>query len=336
VPSFSLSTILLGATPFDATRVDRFFAAAREVPVTTVAHAWGRARAQGIVGGLIDAPSEELDALQAGYRYQITPVTDDSPYFWHFARFADFLPGRPVPSHPDPAVARGESALLAMFGVSSAFALVFLLLPFVALRDRWARLPHKRASVPYFAALGLGFMGFEVSLIQKLTLFLGYPTRALTVTLFALLVAAGLGSWLGGRSGGGRNRLLVLLVAALLGLTAFYRFGLDPLLDAAGGASLAVRILLAVAVLTPLGLVLGAFLPLGIASVSSAAPSDLRGEYVAWSWAVNGFFSVVGSILVTIVSMSYGFRTVLLLAAALYVAAGLCLRAMPLAQSSES
>jgi len=190
--------------------------------------------------------------------------------------------------------------------------------------------------VPYFAALGLGFMGYEVSLIQKLTLFLGYPTRALTVTLCALLVAAGLGSWLSGRVVERRDHVLLLLVSALLLLTAFYRSGLDRLVDAAGGAPLAARIALAVGVLTPLGLVLGAFLPLGLASVSRASPPELRSEYVAWSWAVNGFFSVVGSILVTIVSMSYGFRTVLLLAAALYVAAGLCLRALPLAQSSES
>ena len=336
VHSFPLSTILLSTTPYDAARIERLFAAAREVPVTKVEHAWGRARGQGVVGGLIDAPREELDALQAGYPYHITPVTDDSPYFWHFVRFANFLPGATVPAHLDPAVARGESALLVMFGVSTAFALVFLLLPFLALRGRWARLPHKRASVPYFAALGLGFMGYEVSLIQKLTLFLGYPTRALTVTLCALLVAAGLGSWLSGRVVERRDRVLLLLVSALLLLTAFYRSGLDRLVDAAGGAPLAARIALAVGVLTPLGLVLGAFLPLGLASVSRASPPELRSEYVAWSWAVNGFFSVVGSILVTIVSMSYGFRTVLLLAAALYVAAGLCLRALPLAQSSES
>ena len=38
-----------------------------------------------------------------------------------------------------------------------------------------------------------------------------------------------------------------------------------------------------------------------------------REEYVAWGWAVNGFFSVLGSTLTTVLSMSYGFRTVLLL-----------------------
>jgi len=41
-------------------------------------------------------------------------------------------------------------------------------------------------------------------------------------------------------------------------------------------------------------------------------------------------FSVVGSLLVTMLSMSWGFRAVLLGAALLYVAAGLLLRAIPL------
>ncbi len=40
---------------------------------------------------------------------------------------------------------------------------------------------------------------------------------------------------------------------------------------------------------------------------------------VAWGWAINGFFSVIGSTLTTIVSMSYGFRVVLLSAVVLYL-----------------
>jgi hypothetical protein len=334
--AFPVSTILVGAAPFGAAEIDRFFAAADAVPVTTVDHALGRASARGAVGRVIELPSERLARLYASYPYRIDPVFDDAPYFWHFVSFRKLLGAARLSMAGDPSVAQGESALVVMLVLSTLFALVFLILPFAVVRDRFARLPHKRASVPYFAALGLGFMGFEVCLIQKLTLFLGYPTRALTVTLCALLVAAGLGSWLSGRVVERRDRVLLLLVSALLLLTAFYRSGLDRLVDAAGGAPLAARIALAVGVLTPLGLVLGAFLPLGLASVSRASPPELRSEYVAWSWAVNGFFSVVGSILVTIVSMSYGFRTVLLLAAALYVAAALCLRALPLAQSSES
>ena len=47
--------------------------------------------------------------------------------------------------------------------------------------------------------LGMGFMFLEVTLIQRLTLFLGYPTHSLSVTLFALLVSTGVGSGLSTR-----------------------------------------------------------------------------------------------------------------------------------------
>ena len=46
------------------------------------------------------------------------------------------------------------------------------------------------------SALGLGFMFFEITLIQRLTLFLGYPTYSLTVTLAAILVSTGIGALL--------------------------------------------------------------------------------------------------------------------------------------------
>jgi hypothetical protein len=41
-------------------------------------------------------------------------------------------------------------------------------------------------------------------------------------------------------------------------------------------------------------------------------------EYVAWAWAVNGFFSVIGSVLATIFAMSIGFHALLFLAIAVY------------------
>ena len=46
-------------------------------------------------------------------------------------------------------------------------------------------------------------------------------------------------------------------------------------------------------------------------------------EYIAWSWAVNGFFSVIGSVLTTILSMSYGFNTVQYMALVVYGIAAL-------------
>ena len=47
---------------------------------------------------------------------------------------------------------------------------------------------------------------------------------------------------------------------------------------------------------------------------------------MAWAWAVNGFFSVIGSVLTTILSMTFGFRTVQLGALATYAVAVVVVR----------
>ena len=43
-------------------------------------------------------------------------------------------------------------------------------------------------------------------------------------------------------------------------------------------------------------------------------------EYMAWAWALNGFFSVITSIAATILAMSFGFKVVLALAMLAYFA----------------
>ena len=51
-------------------------------------------------------------------------------------------------------------------------------------------------------------------------------------------------------------------------------------------------------------------------------------EYVAWGWAVNGFASVVGAVLATILAITYGFHTVLVVALVICLIALLRLRSL--------
>jgi MFS family permease len=246
------------------------------------------------------------------------PVRDDAPFFWHFAGFRRALavPGWRAGPIFDPEDAIGERVLLILLGFAVVFGGVWLGLPLLLARAAFRRIPHKRFALVYFAALGLGFMFYEVVLIQKLTLFLGYPTRSLSVTLFALLAASGVGSLFAPRLARRRTRSLVCLLAALGALTLLYRFGLSPAISGLVGLPLAARIALALAFLAPLGLCLGAFMPIGLATF--AAATEREREAVAWAWAVNGFCSVVASVLATILAMSFGFHAVLALAAAVY------------------
>jgi hypothetical protein len=205
-----------------------------------------------------------------------------------------------------------------LLGFSIVFAAVWLLLPFVAIRRQWRLIPHKAAAAGYFAALGMGFMFFEVSLIQRLTLFLGYPSYSLSVTLFGMLVFGGIGSFLSGRYGAGRRAVLLGLLGVMVLLMIGYRIGIPILVDRFVGVALPIRCVLAAALIAPLGLTLGAFMPIGLRVV--AAVTDYKREYVAWAWAVNGFLSVISSMLSTILAMTLGFETLMLVAVAVYAA----------------
>ena len=210
--------------------------------------------------------------------------------------------------------------LLLLLGVSVVYAFVFLLAPFFFVRKQWKTLPGKGISAVYFAALGLGFMFFEITMIQRLVRLLGYPTYSLTVTLASILVFTGIGALTSKRLAD-RRWLMPVLLVALFALTVFYETGMDSLTDSLLDQGLAIRVIVSLIVLAPLGFCLGMFMPLGLSLVGKL--SEHADEYIAWSWAVNGFFSVIGSVLTTILSMSYGFSTVQYLGLVVYAVAAL-------------
>ena len=48
----------------------------------------------------------------------------------------------------------------------------------------------------YFALIGIGFMAVEIALLQRMSVFLGHPVYSLSVSLFTLILATGVGSLL--------------------------------------------------------------------------------------------------------------------------------------------
>jgi len=85
------------------------------------------------------------------------------------------------------------------------------------------------------------------------------------------------------------------------------------LLEAAMAVSFPMRALLSVAILAPIGFMLGTFFPSGLVCVGRSHPSA-----VAWAWGINSGFTVIGSTTCIVVAQFTGFRTVLLLASAIY------------------
>jgi hypothetical protein len=314
----TLSTVLLSNEPFIDSRIQRFLTEMSVVDGGAVRHPAPEGEANRLSALVITAPAPVLAQWLEAWPQDLSSVWDDSPFFWHFSRFRDvfasFFDQGLILYQVDSV---GEGIILLLFLLSVAFACIALLLPFVFVRPLWASLPRKLPATLYFASLGLGFMLIEVSLIQMLTLFVGYPTYSLSVTLFSILVFSGIGSLLSSRHRGRRNRTLQVLGASLIILVGFYEFGLPRVLSALMGQGLALRLLLTVLLTAPLGMCLGAFMPIGLETI--AALTEHRREYIAWAWAVNGFFSVISSVLATLLAMSFGFKLVLALALVAYL-----------------
>jgi spermidine synthase len=329
--AFTTSTILLRREPFTERDV-ALFAARVAATGSLVRFPVESGVSDHAVARVISLPTDQLQQWYATYPFDVRPVTDDRPFFWHFVPFRSALRSTLTPGALGTEEGLGELLLLALLGLVTAFATICLLAPLLLRRTLWRTIPHKTAAGIYFAALGLGFMFFEVTLIQRLTLFLGYPTYSLTVTLFALLVSTGIGSLLSERAIVGRDRAVAIVGGVLVVLVGLYLRALGPITASVGAAPFATRVAVAVTVLSPLGLCLGMFMPLGLRSVAALTPH--AEEYVAWAWAVNGFFSVVASVLATLLSMTFGFEAVMLLALAIYVVAIAALRRIPTSAAS--
>jgi hypothetical protein len=319
VASIPLSTILVQRSAFTPAEIQRFVGAVKEVPETRILAAPGQSPSPNPVDTVVQTPKSRLGAFYSSYPYNIAPTTDNDPYFYHFARFGNVLTNFSHSlSSEDRENAVGERVLILLLGVSIIAATALLLLPFVAVRSIWARLPRKGLSAIFFAGVGFGFIFFEITLMQLLNLFLGYPTYSLTITLMSLLIFTGLGA-LASQRVRERTRAIPRLLILVGLLCAFYLFGLIPLTNALLGVPLAGRFAVAFLVMAPLGLCLGMFMPIGLGEISKLG--GYPRHYVAWGWAVNGFASVVGSALATILSMTVGFDWVLFLGLICYAVA---------------
>jgi predicted membrane-bound spermidine synthase len=213
----------------------------------------------------------------------------------------------------------GLSALLTLMGISAVLVLLFIIGPLV-LSERPGR--GWGPWLVYFGALGAGFMLLEVALLQRFVLLLGHPVYSLTVTLFSLLLGTGLGSLISRRVAPARVKAVtVRAILGALAVAAVSPLVLEWLIDVAIPWPLPARIVVAAAVLIPIGVLLGMPLPGGMRLLA-----ERRNDLIAWGWGMNGAFSVVGATLAVFLAMNWGFSATLLIGAAVYGAAAQTLR----------
>ncbi len=262
---------------------------------------------------------QDAQAFSAAYKYNVAPVTDNAPFFFFTLKPAQVLSG----SHEggiDWKVNLGIAILGIVLIVSVAAVIAFLVLPL-------ALSPETRSGrslgVLYFIAIGLGYIMVEIALIQRFVLFLGYPTYALTVVVFLLLLSSGAGSLLSRRWCSEPTRVAFALTFIVAGL-ATYVFALPRVLDAMIGLPFAAKLLISALLLVPLGFAMGMPFPSGLRAL---APGDRGAPHgaVEWAWAMNAASSVLGSVLAIVIAIQFGLTATLACGAVAYIGAMLLL-----------
>ncbi len=188
-----------------------------------------------------------------------------------------------------------------LFGFVGVLTLAFIVLP-VFLKAEPRVLRDNVGLSLAFASIGLGFMLVEIAQMQRLILLLGHPTFSLSVVLFGLLIASGLGSFATERltptqlASAARTRLQVLIgILVVVGL-------FTPIATRAfQGFATPIRIGVALLLLMPAGFFMGMAFPIAMKIGLARQPS-----MTPWLWGINGATSVTASVLAVMISSAWG------------------------------
>lgn len=274
--------------------------------------------------------SNDPYAFAKSYAYNVSPVTDNAPFFFFTLKPGQILGEEGLRHGIDWKVNLGVLVLLLVLVISAIAVLVFLVLP-LALRKGQSR----QSPIPllYFIAVGLGYILVEIAFIQRFVLFLGHPTYALTVVIFLLMLSSGAGSLLS-RIWLPRPQMAWLPLLLVLFTLLIYVFLLPSRLVALVGMNFEYRLLVSGVLLIPLGFLMGMPFPTGLRALASlpvpefpsaAGASD---NAVEWAWAMNAAASVLGSVLAMVIAIQFGLTITLACGAAAYLLALLVLPAL--------
>lgn len=252
------------------------------------------------------------------YLFDVSPVDDDRPFFFYTIQPQDlwqyFKQGG---NAADAKINRALPLLFGLLGISLLATAVVLALPPLLLGARLPTEKGVRGMLLYFFCIGAGYILIQVALIQKFVLFLGHPTYALTVIIFSMLMASGLGSFYSRRLIRRADR--VPLTIALIGVAATVSalaFLAAPISELGVGWPLPLKMMVTACLIAPPAFLMGIPFPTGLTRLEARFPQAVR-----WAWALNAAASVLGSASAIFLAIYIGLRATVLVGAALYLCA---------------
>lgn len=240
-------------------------------------------------------------------KYNMDPVTDDKPFPF------DVLRDRPYMKNIMPSMVK----LTLVLGLLPVLLLLFrhVFQPGARSRGRVSTLGYGAVAIAYFSLLGIGYLGIEVVLIQRLQIFLGMPVLTLAVVIGGMLFFSGLGSLIS-HAWPLKKQLKVFLLVPVFCPALF--FVLEPLVNLMIGFPLFVRVAVTLFFLAPLAFGMGIPFPFGLVLVKKR----LSEGFGAAMFGLNGAFSALATPLALSLAMTHGFQFTYLAACAVYA---LCL-----------
>ena len=278
-----------------------------------------------------DFPDELIDKIP----YRIQPPTDNQPFFNSLRRSIDMLPGEKADVFVNSSVSGLLNSqrstgipidvihLIVTAGAALVFAFVFTCVPLFFSHAGKTRWQGKGKLLTYFSCLGAGFIILELVFIQIFMKLVGYPLYAYTTVLFTFLFGAGIGSLMSEKLRLLETRRWWIPFAGIAFSTVFLVFSQQVLFDIFLQYSTPVRIFATIMMIFPLAFFTGMPFPLGILAVQHKPTGT-----VAWAWAFNGLFTVVGGIFCAIFSVYFGFRATMIFAVGAYMLAYIVYRGL--------
>jgi spermidine synthase/MFS family permease len=287
-------------------------------PVTYLPHG-GLATGRSLLSPLVAQLSQSAAAVRAAvnaHHLNISPCSDDSPYFYNRSRWG--------PSEP-----------YWLLGSVLVWCTLVVWIPLRRMRRGGLKFQGKTDFLPLVIAIcaGTGFMILEISLLQKLLLWLGEPTTSLAVLLAVLLAGMGVGSLAGGVLAPrvGPARLLMSAVGSVIVLGILHAVFSSEILALFLKSGFAWRLMMAGIVLLPLSVALGIPFPVAMQVLREGG----RRELVPWIYGVNCSFSVLGSVLAIVFSIIFGFRAAFGMGLLCYLVIGWAVWKLMLAKGLE-
>src|SRR3972149_7480177 len=186
----AVGTILVSKEPFSASDGAEIQRVAREMKFEGVL-APEPAQSDPVFAAI--AETDDPGSVRIGFPADISPPTDNRPFFFQMIRYQDVL-NPSIYRHGLEYLTRPVLVLFSLTVAVVGLTFLCILVPVLVTTSRKA-LQGMFPMVVFFSGIGLGYILLEISQMQRLNIFLGHPTYGLAVVLFSLLISSGIGSF---------------------------------------------------------------------------------------------------------------------------------------------